>query len=304
MRTTSWFLVSLLLVILLGWTLAMVSRDENGSAPGHVTTNQPTTDARADLDRGTGVRAQQAAEPHGRVLDTVADSKANNDHPSVGSSLPAEGSPVSTQEVASVEHYAMNDDAIATARPYERGLRLNFRGKNLVGADFRGDDMTNADLRGANLTDADFSGANLSGANLEEAVFDSTNLHRANLRDASLSGVEIDGINMASVDFSRADLRGARLSCDGCGLRSDARGANFAGADLRGLDFGRTVIHQASLDGADLRGANMALAHGTPRSMRGALYDKNTRFPPPIRPEAQKMSLVEADTPNDGSASP
>ena len=282
----------------------MVSRDGNGSAPGHVTTNQPIPRARADLDVGTGVRAQQAAEPHGRVLDTVADSQANNDHPSVGSSLPAEGTPVSTQEVASVERYAMKDDANATARPYARGLHLDFRGKNLAGADFRGDDMTNADLRGANLTDADFSGANLSGANLEEAVFDSTNLHRANLRDASLFGVEIDGINMASVDFSRADLRGARLSCDGCGLRSDARGANFAGADLRGLDFGRTVIHQASLDGADLRGTNMALAHGTPRSMRGALYDKNTRLPPSIRPEAQRMKLVEADTPNDGSASP
>lgn len=169
MRTTAWILVSALLV-LSGWVLVMVSRDGNGSAPGHVTTNQPAPSGRADFDRGTSVPAQQVADSHSRLLDIVADSQANNDHRSVGSSLPADGTTVATQEVSSVEHHVMSGNANAPNRAYEHGPHLDFRGKDLAGADFRGDDMTNADLRGANLTDADFSDANLSGANLEEAV--------------------------------------------------------------------------------------------------------------------------------------
>ena len=294
----------LVLPVAVVWILIIDSRVEHGRPPGLVAANQPLAIGRADV-QGTGVSAQKARDVHRRTVDTIADARADDQQPPVGSPLPTVSATAATHGVSPVEHQAMNGDTnAASQRRYARGTRLDFRGADLAGADFRGGDMANADLRGANLRDADFSGANLNGANLEDAVFDSTNLHRANLRGASLSGVEIDGINMASVDFSRADLREARLSCDECGLRSDARGANFAGADLRGADFGRTVIHRALLDDADLRSADMTHAHGIPRSMRGALYDRNTRFPPSIRPEVQQMKLVEAETPKDGPASP
>ena len=312
MRTAS-LVLSLSVLVAIVWIGVVGSPDGDGRSPGPDTAkqrpdmNQRAASGRAGFADGAGAPAKNARDANAGDVVTGPDGRSHTDgrstdDPSGGSVLSGEGKTVAPQ-VSSVDRQDLDSDPNAGSRPRSaRRSDLDLRGKDLAGGNFRGGDLTSADLRGANLKDADFSDANLSGANLEDAVFDSTNLRRAKLRDVSLLGVEIDGINMASADFSGADLRGARLSCDECGLRSDARGATFAGADMRGLEFGRTVVHKAILDGADLRGANMALAHGTPMSMRGALYDMSTRLPPSVRPELRLMEFVDADATNDGSA--
>lgn len=219
----------------------------------------------------------------------------------VPDSLAAASPTASRREVSGVEGADHQDATRKTTSPsaisHARAAGLDFRGHDLEGADFKHAELANADLREADLTNTDFADADLSGANLEGAVFDSTVLYGTNLQNASLPGVQIAGINMAVADFTGADLRGARLSCDECSLSSDARGVNFAGADLRRLESGRTLIHGAVLDDADLRGANLTLAYGIPKSMRGALYDKNTRFPSSINPEARLMKRVDETVP-------
>ena len=90
------------------------------------------------------------------------------------------------------------------------------------------------------------------------------------------------------------DLRGARLGCQDCSPISAAAmlNANLNGADLRGTQFGRSFIHAAFFEEADLRGANLAATDGVPASLRGALYDRHTQLPDGIDPARWEMVYV------------
>ena len=164
---------------------------------------------------------------------------------------------------------------------FEDAVRLDLRGRSLRNADLARVDMADADLRGADLSGANLEQASLRGANLEGAVLNRTRLGAADLRNAVLRGVRMRGTtHFTGADLRGADLREVHLSCRDCGSVSTLDNANLTGADLRGAEFNGTGLLIAILDGADLRGADLSVVSGAPKSMRGARYDRHTRFPP------------------------
>ena len=169
---------------------------------------------------------------------------------------------------------------------------------DLKGRDFRQADLTrvdlaDADLRGANLEGAVLRMADLRSANLQGAVIKKTVFSSSDLRDAVLRETEMEPpINLMGADLRGADLRRARLGCQDCSFMSPMLFANLNGADLRGTQFGRSHISRAVFEEADLRGANLAATRGLPASLRGALYDRDTRLPEGIDPEQWNMVYV------------
>ena len=163
---------------------------------------------------------------------------------------------------------------------FEDAAQLDLRGRSFRNAELARVDMAGADLRGADLSGANLAQANLRGANLQGAVLSRTRLGEADLRDAMLRGVRMGATtHFTSADLRGADLRDVHLSCRDCGSASLMDNANLTGADLRGAEFNGTGLLIAILDGADLRGADLSVVSGVPRSMRGARYDRHTRFP-------------------------
>ena len=163
----------------------------------------------------------------------------------------------------------------------------DFRGTNLEYVD-----LSNADLGAANFKDADLAFADLRGANLEGAVFDGTVLQSADLRRAVLRDATIEPpVGFGAADLRGADLRNADFSCRTCAAQSDGGVSTFTfahlnEADLRGVNFGRTIFLGSVFDGADLRGADLSDTvwsawPATINSLRGALYDRHTRLPVP-----------------------
>ena len=120
---------------------------------------------------------------------------------------------------------------------------------DLSGARIRGSDLRGAELVGAKLERTLLSGADMSGAvmlgailrraQLQGAYLDFANLQGADLRLASLIAASVYGAQLQGADFrsaylsaaevTRGDLRGARLD-------STLYGADFSGADLKGVN--------------------------------------------------------------------
>jgi uncharacterized protein YjbI with pentapeptide repeats len=98
------------------------------------------------------------------------------------------------------------------------------------------------------------------------------------LRGADLHGARLAGASLHDVDLTGADLRGADLRA------ADLACADLTRADLQGADLRDAIIDGALLFGADLRGANLRgselVETGIERAfLRGALYDRTTRWP-------------------------
>ena len=154
-------------------------------------------------------------------------------------------------------------------------------------ADLEYVDLSNGDLRAANFRDADLAFADLRGANLEGAVFDDTDLKSADLRRAVLRNATMEPPVRfeQAADLRGADLRNADFTCRTCTAQWSAVStighAHLDDADLRGVNFGRTVIAYSAFDGADLRGADLSetIWIVSTNSLRGALYDRHTRLP-------------------------
>ena len=89
----------------------------------------------------------------------------------------------------------------------DSGIKADFSGANLSGAN-----LSDANLSGANLSDADLSGADLSDADLSGANLSRADLSRADLSGADLSGADLSGADLSGANLSRADLSGANLS--------------------------------------------------------------------------------------------
>ncbi len=60
--------------------------------------------------------------------------------------------------------------------------------------------------------------------------------------------------------------------------------SNPSGADLKDAHFETTRIDKSVFEGADLRGADLSGTVGLPASLRGAMYDRQTRLPKRIVP--------------------
>ena len=168
---------------------------------------------------------------------------------------------------------------------------------NLRGRDFGDAELGFVDLASADLQDASFDGAKLAwadlrSANLKDAVLNATSLYGADLRDADLQGTAMEMVSLFSVDLRGANLRDARLGCQDCNRVSSLINSNLKGADLRGAHFGNSFIDATVFDEADLRGADLAVARGLPRSLRGALYNDSTRWPERIDPREWEMVYV------------
>ena len=82
------------------------------------------------------------------------------------------------------------------------------------------------DLAGMNFKRRDLSGANLAGANLRN-----TNFHDARLVGARLGGADLTGANLNKADLSRAELAGATLR-EAMLYAANLDGAKLGGADL------------------------------------------------------------------------
>ena len=187
-----------------------------------------------------------------------------------------------------------------------RGSVRNMRGENHVEGDFENARLACADLREAVLVGANFARADLRGADLTDARLHRADLRHVDFRNAVLVNADMSQTGLVSADLRAADLRGASFRCSDCPERlvhtffwySDLRSADF-----RGADFGRSSLRWAKLQGADLRGANLAdvfdfrlisaadaewfSTGGEP--LQGALYDETTKFPAGVDPSSFGM---------------
>lgn len=120
--------------------------------------------------------------------------------------------------------------------------RINLRGAILRGVNLQGSDLSYADLR-----NADLSNANLSECYLNEANLTGAKLRKANLKSAYLIKAYLTNVNLSNAILKEAYLTGAFLTK-----------ANLMKADLSG----------ALLNGTQISGVYL----------KGATYDRNTRF--------------------------
>lgn len=143
----------------------------------------------------------------------------------------------------------------------QRDLRSeDFEGANLQEADLTAVDLRDGRLRGAVLKGANLSRASLGGADLRDADLRETDLQQAGMQGANLSGANMEGLDLKRTSLFRCNLRGANLR--------------------RATGIGH--IDQADFSNADLRGASLLEAvdyAGTSAKFKGALYDRQTRWP-------------------------
>jgi uncharacterized protein YjbI with pentapeptide repeats len=169
--------------------------------------------------------------------------------------------------------------------------RANLQGINLHGAHLEGSNLTSANLQVADLTDANLTGAKLADIDLESAclrnaVLDEANLIGAHLElaifeDASLQGAHLDRANLFRAEMM-ANFRNARFR------HADLRDANLTGANLSGADLALADLRGASLKAADLSGVSL----GTTK-LRGAICDRETRWPASFDPRHAGVKMVD-----------
>lgn len=131
------------------------------------------------------------------------------------------------------------------------GIRADFSGANLKGANFSGAKLDGANFSGANLEGAffingNFKGANFKNANLAGAHFSGAYLINADFSDANLNGAHLGETYFTNADFSNASLENA------CFLGANLKNANLKNANLRGADFKDAFLRGANLSGAIL----------------------------------------------------
>lgn len=123
--------------------------------------------------------------------------------------------------------------------PHASFKRAHLDRAKLYWADLRSVDLSNATLELANLDNARLNSANLRGSKASRASLNGADLSRAWLTSADLSDADLSEADLSTADLRNANLRNANLS-----------EANLTKADLRG-----TQMVGASVDDADLTGA-------------------------------------------------
>ncbi|MBW4570682.1 MAG: pentapeptide repeat-containing protein [Tolypothrix carrinoi HA7290-LM1] len=111
--------------------------------------------------------------------------------------------------------------------------------------------------------------------------FNGEDLSGANLSGADLSGADLSLADLTFADLSLADLSFADLSF------ADLSRAYLTGADLSGANLNRADLSRADLSRADLSRADLSRAN-----VKGAVYNKETKFPENFDPASQQMLLI------------
>ena len=108
------------------------------------------------------------------------------------------------------------------------------------------------------------------------------------LKAKDLRNANLPGINLTNVKLSGRDLSGIKINMGNL-TRADLRNVNFTGAELA-----MTIFNGADLRGAILKGADLRRSADLPYAdLRGAKYDKTTRFPDGFDPKQVGMILVD-----------
>jgi len=116
------------------------------------------------------------------------------------------------------------------------------------------------------------------------------------LADLQMGTALEEGCDLRGVDWAEVNLAGVLM------LGADLRGADLRRANLRGADLGGAKLGGADLRGADLTGSSLlggCAVNGTEIVMwreavlKGARYDRFTRWPSGFRPEEHGARLVE-----------
>ena len=97
----------------------------------------------------------------------------------------------------------------------------------------------------------DLGWANINGLDLDGAVFSKSSLKLAFCKGCSFVGADFSGANMRGVNLEGCDLRGAVFR------DANLEGAHMLGADLTGADFSGANLKLANFDGATLRDADL-----------------------------------------------
>lgn len=116
----------------------------------------------------------------------------------------------------------------------------------------------------------------------------SANLRGAVLVLAPLAGADLVGANLRRVNLREADLRGALL------LDADLQGADLRGANLQGtaLDHLCDLVTITVEEGPTGRPVRVVSTHGLDPNLRGARYDRRTRWPAGFDPVRAGAVLV------------
>jgi len=103
--------------------------------------------------------------------------------------------------------------------------------------------MTGADLSKANLNGADLSGTDLSGTDLSEANLSGADLSGADLSQANITGAKIDGETQLDTKWRVIwEIVNQEV------IRQDLQGIDLRGANVIGVDFGRTNLRGVQID--------------------------------------------------------
>ena len=157
-------------------------------------------------------------------------------------------------------------------------VQANMRGCDASRASFKHADLSQANLRGAQLTSANLRRTSFVQTALNEADLTDVDLHEANLTEASLASAQlaratITNANMQGAVLVNAHMRKATLR------GSDLREANLSLAILDNSDMRGVNLQGANLQGADLSGADLREAILFQAELRGATYNRATRWP-------------------------
>lgn len=215
--------------------------------------------------------------------------------------------PVKTFQTASQSPAQKQGTPKAEARPGGPSHRqaqmvgADLRDKSLANADFEEANLSRSKLIRADLRGASFVHASLAGADLRNAGLVRANLLGALLRDTDLRGADLRNAYLKSAELSNANLsaawlEGATLTHSGLRqailVRTQLPNAKLQNAMLTRANLREANLRNADLRNADLRGADLTGASLDSATLTGTRYDRDTRWPHGLQPEARGAILL------------
>ncbi len=159
----------------------------------------------------------------------------------------------------------------------------NMEGANLSHADFTGSDVTHANFKASIMTSAIMEMTETAGANLDDAITEETLGPRLenpeqtlpDMLEAHTAWIATAGENGTRLDLSGYDLRDVEKLRDYPLTAIKARGANFLGQNMEGIEMQSALLDEADLrDGrlgySDIRGSSLKNALLTRADLTGA----------------------------------
>ncbi len=170
----------------------------------------------------------------------------------------------------------------------------NMRDAHLDRATLQQANLREANLRGANLRGANLSRTNMGQIALNEADLFEADLREADLREADLASASLIRANLVSANLQHANLVAADLSRANLS-RADLREASLHQAHLDDANLSQANLQGANLTGADLHGADLREADLFQADLRGARYNRQTKWPEGFTPYDVGMILSQEE---------